>query len=271
MNDELTDVEIEAFAKAYPSMRAEKFLWGAGFPDRSMPSTILNSGDFWSEVSRMLANGVLPGGRRRLLAAAHRAFPASDAFAAGRVRRVLLIGASPDEDDTVRADRELREIKAAARLGHLEVSAVLAAQAADLREILRARPDVLHLSTHGDGTLLYFESSFGERQRVPVTELAATLSRYRDGDGVRLGGLVLASCDSEQAAAAFLDVADSVVAHRGRLDDACAVLFTRRLYEELRVVPSLVHAARNAADDLARDDGDCHEVAANLITLGEGR
>ncbi|QXJ20197.1 CHAT domain-containing protein [Actinomadura graeca] len=270
MSDELTEAEIDAFARAYPSVRAEKFLWGVGFPDRTMPSTVLNSGDFWSEVSRALANGALPGGRRRILAAAHRAFPAGEAFAAGRVRRVLLIGASPDEDDAVRADRELREIRAAARLGHLDVSAVLAAQASDLREILRARPDVLHLSTHGDGSLLYFESSFGDRQAVPVTEVAATLARYRDADGVRLGGLVLASCESEAAAEAFLDVADSVVAHRGPLDDACAVLFTRRLYEGLRDVPSLVRAARDAADDMAREDEECGGIAGNLMTFGEG-
>ena len=111
-----------------------------------------------------------------------------------RLRKVLLVGASPDEDDTVRADRELRELRAAARLGHLQVTAVLAAQVSDLRALLRERPDVLHLSTHGDGESLYFESSFGERQRVPVAEVIATLARYRNEDDLKLTGLVMASC-----------------------------------------------------------------------------
>lgn len=268
MSEALTDGELAAFAATFPSVRGEKLLWQVNFPDQAIPSTVLNAGDFWAEVSRALANGALPGGRRRVVAAAHRLYPASDAFAAGRLRKVLLVGASPDEDDTVRADRELRELRAAARLGHLQVTAVLAAQVSDLRALLRERPDVLHLSTHGDGESLYFESSFGERQRVPVAEVIATLARYRNEDDLKLTGLVMASCRGESAAAAFLDVAESVVAHQGSLDDACAVVFARRLYEELYDTPRLVDAARNAAADIA-ENGDC-DMRADLITLSAG-
>lgn len=266
MNGEaLADAEVAQFAVTFPAVRAEKLLWQVGFPDGMIPSTVLNAGDFWTEVSRALASGVFPGGRRRLLAAAYRLYPANDAFAAGRLRRVMLVGASPDEGDTIRADRELRELRAAARLGHLEVSAVLAARISDLRVLLRAKPDVLHLSTHGDGTHLFFESPLGERQRVPVADVTATLAGYRDNGGVRLTGLVLASCHGESAATAFLGVAESVVAYSGLLDDACAVRFAGRLYEELYDTPRLLDAARQAAEDMSRE-GDC-DVRAGLITV----
>ncbi|GGK97346.1 hypothetical protein Sme01_35860 [Sphaerisporangium melleum] len=267
MTDRLSENELAAFAAAYPTMRADKLLWHAGFPDALIPSTTLNSGDFWAEVSRALANGALPGGRRRLLARAHRDFPANGAFSAGRLRRVLLVGASPDEDDPLRADRELREIRAAARLGHLEVSAVLAAELADLRAVLRERPDLLHLSTHGDGTHLYFETRIGDGQRVEASEVAGALARYRDTDQVKMAGLILQSCEGAAVAARFLDVAEVVIAHRGPLDDACAVLFTRRLYEELLDTPELAPAARQAAEDVARADPECAGMLADLIVL----
>ncbi|WP_155353662.1 effector-associated domain EAD1-containing protein [Acrocarpospora macrocephala] len=263
MSDALSDAEVAAFAAAYPTVRAEKLLWTARFPDSVIPSTVLNAGDFWSEVSRVLANGAFPGGRRRLLALAHRSFPANAAFAAGRVRRVLLVGASPDEEVALRADRELREIRKAARLGHLEVASVLAAQVSDLRAVLAERPDILHLSVHGDGTYLYFESALGDGQPVAARDVVTTLARYRDADQVRLTGLILQSCESESVAAEFLDVAEVVVAHRGRIDDACAVLFAGRLYEELRDTPSLPSAVRNASAD---DEPSC-DFRDNVIVL----
>lgn len=265
MSDALTDFERTALAASFPSARGEKVLWQVGFPDSAIPSTLLNAGDFWAEVSRALTNGALPGGRRRILAFACQQYPASHAFAVGRLRKVLLVGASPDESSAIRADRELRELRAAARLGHLQVSAVLAAQLSDLRSIISEQPDILHLATHGDGAFLYFESPIGERQRLPAADLTDTLARYRDTDGLKLTGLVLASCHSDSAAHAFLDVTESVVAHRGLLDDACAVIFTRRLYEELATMPSLTRAANNVAEDLARD-GVC-DLRATLITI----
>jgi hypothetical protein len=267
-SEALTEAVVAAFAATFPAVRGEKFLWQVGFPDLAIPSVLHNAGDFWAEVSRALDNGALPGGRRRMMAAAFRAYPANDAFAAGRLRRVLLVGASPDEGDVVRADRELRELRAAARLGHMQVSAVLAAQASDLRVLRQEQPDLLHLSTHGDGANLYFESPLGESQRVPAADVAAALADYRDRGGLKLTGVVLASCRSDSAAAAFLDVADSVVAHRGAFDDACAVLFTRRLYENLYGTPRLVDAARDAAEDISAD-GDC-DIRAGLITISAG-
>jgi CHAT domain len=268
MNEVLTDTEIAALAAAFSAVRGEKVLWRVGFPDASIPSPLLNAGDFWAEVSRALANGVLPGGRRRIIALASQQYPASHIFAGGRLRKVLLVGASPDGSGTIRADRELRELRLAARLGHLQISAMLAAQVSDLRVILGDRPDILHLSTHGDGAFLYFESQDGEDQRIPITEVTSTLIRYINADGLKLAGLVLASCHSDSAAKAFLAVAESVIAHRGLLNDADAVVFARRLYEGLSVTPSLTAAANDAAEDLARD-GVC-DLRANLIAISGG-
>jgi hypothetical protein len=64
--------------------------------------------------------------------------------------------------------------------------------------------------------------------------------------------VVLNSCDSASVAERFLAVADIVVAHRGPLDDECAILFAGELYTTLRSVPDVGNAAVIAAAHIER-------------------
>lgn len=273
---EFTAAEITALAEVFPPVRtARSLLRAGGFPMTAMPAAPDTAIDFWTQVSESLAHGVLPGGRRRILAAAAQRYPGQEAFRAGagggtpNAARVLVLGASPTGTARIRSDRDARAIDRARAGGHLDVTYCPAAAATDLQRVLDVRPDILHLACHGAGQDLVFENLLGEQHRVPARDVAATLQLYREIGGVRLRGLVLASCDGDAIAAQFVPVAERVIAHRGMLDDACAVTFTLHLYQALERTPDLGTAARLAARHAALTDVSCAAVVPGLIVLPE--
>ncbi|MFD7657962.1 CHAT domain-containing protein [Actinosynnema sp. NPDC059797] len=163
--------------------------------------------------------------------------------------RVLFIGASPTAAslDRIRADRELRAIREVEAQGHFRLFPRTAAQVADLRGIAAERPDLLHLSCHGDGSDLVFERGTGRAHAVPARDVADVLAAYREHAGAALRGIVLQSCHSAEVAELFTPLADAVVAWRGDLPDPVAIAFAGQLYRELRDVPELAGAARLAS------------------------
>jgi tetratricopeptide (TPR) repeat protein len=83
MTGGLTDVEIAAFAELFHERSAaDELLHNAGFPAAHIPFDARKASQFWTAVSQALAAGALPDGRRRLLTAAHRLYPANPAFTA---------------------------------------------------------------------------------------------------------------------------------------------------------------------------------------------
>lgn len=86
MGEGLTTGEIGALAELFTDpLSAGQLLNGAGLRRAHHPAWVagLSAHLFWSEVSRLLAAGVLADGRDRLLAAAHAWFPANPAFVGG--------------------------------------------------------------------------------------------------------------------------------------------------------------------------------------------
>jgi hypothetical protein len=81
--DELTPEEIIALAEAFPvGSPSETLLRMAKFPGYAVPAAgYRTSLDFWSAVAEQIAAGIMPDGRRKLLAAARRKYPASTKFA----------------------------------------------------------------------------------------------------------------------------------------------------------------------------------------------
>jgi hypothetical protein len=273
----LTDEEVSALARVFPpGPSANALLRRVGYPAERMPSELgVTREEFWSSVAETVASGLIENGRARLLAAACRSYPYNRVFCraveeSGRIRRVLVIGASPHGYGRVRADRELRAIQQAAARTGLTVECCPAADVADLRRVLDLRPDVLHLVCHGEDENLVFEDTFGEAHQVPANQVARMLRAYREHAGLRLRGLVLASCDSEAVAALFTGSAAVVVAHRGPLDDTAAVSYAGDLYGLLDRVTGLDDAARIAAAQTAAALGGEYGEAlrANLVVLG---
>ncbi|MYV97438.1 CHAT domain-containing protein, partial [Streptomyces sp. SID3343] len=189
------------------------------------------------------------------------------AAATRTVPHVLYIGASPDDHAQLRVDRGLRELLGIAEWGGIVVEPVPAAMASDLRRIRATRPDILHLACHGSGESLLFEDIHGEEHAVSAHQIVRTLRLYRDEVGIRLRGLVLASCDSEAIVEQFRGTADTVVAHTGPLDDLCANAFAGLFYREVAHGLGLAGAARVAARLTVLDNESCEALESGLVVL----
>lgn len=278
MAEPLTPDEIEALADAFPvGPSAVALLRIAGFPASAIRSRQdLSPLEFWTDVAHDISNGIMPDGRKRLLEAARRRFPANLKFAdrnapiVARVesaRRVLIIGASPTDRPAVRTDRESRAIREAARPECLQVSAALGAESVDLALVRSARPDILHFTCHGENGQLAFNDAYGEANLVRAELIADTLRHYQETADVHLRGIVLAACDGDSLAPAFTNTADVVIGHRGKLDDKCGLAFARLLYERLNDTDDMAVAARDAAQMVATVDRYCGSVITGLIVL----
>jgi len=206
--------------------------------------------------------------------------------------RVLVIGASPLDPDLphVRADREAHAIERVAAPDRVELKVVLGAEATDVQRVGTFRPDIVHFVCHGTADSLVFSDAGGESDYVAAARVAQRLRFYRDDQGVRLRGIVLAACDGETLAHFFADVADTVIAHRGKLADQCGVAFAKQFYSLLNTPadrpahgpaapghpvsqlagPDLAAIAREAAQLTAQYSAACDPVIANLIVLRHG-
>ncbi|MFJ7590761.1 effector-associated domain EAD1-containing protein [Streptomyces sp. NPDC097617] len=277
---------------------AEVLLLAAGYPADAMPYAPKSPREYWETVSANLATGVMADGRRRILAEARERRPFNPVFAAAPgpglevaatapatatatgtgtgtgtgVPKVMVLGSEPARRGAVRAAAELREILQAAR-DRLQVVPGPAATSADLVRIRRELPDILHLACHGTEEGLLLEDQDGEPHTLPAAELARTLQLATEHYGHHLRALVLRSCDSDVIAGRFTELADVVIAHRGRLDADCSTLFAAAFYEELAALPdpltrkALVAAAHVAAQDVVNRAGVCRSISTDLIVL----
>ncbi|CAI7973746.1 conserved hypothetical protein [Frankia sp. Hr75.2] len=85
-DEALTGQECAALAAAFHTAVAQRqVLTDAGLPIDKQPNPDgLTSEEFWREVSRLLADGILTDGRRRVLTEAHRRFPGNRFLRNGR-------------------------------------------------------------------------------------------------------------------------------------------------------------------------------------------
>lgn len=286
MDARLTPEEIDQFVQLFPpGQRARLVLREAGFPPASVPASADTAGDFWEQVAVELSSGVMENGRRRVLEAALRRYPHNAVLLAGRAEpsraeppvpgegreghplRVLVMSANPLGKERCGGERDARAAVDALRPTGAEVEMVLAARSTDLRRVLEFRPRVLHLACHGEGDSLVFEDLHGEAQYVPASDIAEALVHYRDRSEAGLHGLVLGSCDGEHLAPRLTAAAEVVVAHRGRLDDPCAVAFSEHLYHQFARVDDLGLAAELASHHVRLTDASCAPVADGLLVL----
>jgi hypothetical protein len=266
-----------ALSEVFPPVRpARGLLREAGFPRTAWPGIIDTSIGFWEQISESLANGILAEGRHRIITAALGRYPEKKEFqrvgglAAKHppsVWRVLVIGAAPAGTGPIRPDRDAKAIETAAQRGHLDVRYRPAAAATDLKGVLEFRPDVVHLTCHGTGDNLVFEDVQGQEHLAAAADVADVLRRYSHAGRIQLLGLVLASCNSDVIAGHFVGVAAHVVAYRGPLDDLCAQVFTRHLYETLAHIQDVGEAALLAAAEARLTDSTCASMVSDLIVL----
>jgi hypothetical protein len=290
LTDDDLDALIQAVSSAFRSPAdANQLLLRIGYPRGDAPNFAYDHRNAWNQVFLELGNGVIPSPYRRVLTRALQKFPQNTAFrrlattyltdpgpgSAPGVRHVVVVGASPGDAQRVRGDAELRAIRAALRDRGITVTPLSAAAATDLRELRDLKPDVLHLATHGNGADLYFVDSVdGERTvPVPARQVVDLLATYRH-DEMHLKAVVLNSCHSAGVAQLFTAVTETVIGHRGELDDGCAVQFAKELYTALPGARSFAAAATSAAATAAVSDSDgglyCGDLPANLVVLPAG-
>ncbi|MFE9247964.1 effector-associated domain EAD1-containing protein [Streptomyces sp. NPDC007088] len=297
----LEQQEVRALAEVYHSAgRARLMLRSAGFPAWAVPAGAGTMGEFWSQVSSELEAGVMPAGRISVLARAHAEHPFHPVFAAavqGRPQpgggapatgartgrtgagagtderlRVMLLGAEPARYGATRASAELRAAVREER-GRLDVRLFPAAGGADLGEIRSFLPHVLHLACHGTREELVLEDASGEAHHLAADDLVSTLGLVAEHRGHRLRALLLRSCEGQEVAERFLPYADVVIAHRGRLDAECSVLFAAAFYRELAAsdeapdARAIGAAAHFAAQDTVNQAAPCRGVQTQLIVL----
>lgn len=233
----------------------------------------------------------MAAGRTRILAKAHDEHPFHSVFAStdqgqpepagapaasgrtadGRLR-VMLLGAEPARYGATRASAELRAAVREDR-GRLDVRLFPAAGGADLGEIRTILPHVLHLACHGTRDELILEDAVGEAHHLGADDLVSTLKLVSEHRGHRLRALVLRSCEGQEVAERFRPYADVVIAHHGRLDAECSVLFAAAFYRELSASPhtpdarAIGAAAHFAAQDTVNQVAMCRSVQTQLIVL----
>lgn len=298
----LNRAEVEALATCFAtSHEAGSLLLAAGYPPAALPASAETARSYWERVAAAVAAGVMQDGRRRIIAEAFNSYPYNPAFqyapaplrpdsstattshsanhasssstqpsAKPGALRVLLLGASPDDEDRVRWDAELKAMSRAADRGFFVLDVCPAATARDLKRIRTFRPDLLHLACHGEGEFLVFETMDGEAHKISASDIVATLRLAQEQTGVRLRSVLLRSCGSSQVADAFTEVAETVIAHQGALNDRCAAEFTSHFYEELASIHDpaprdFVTAARLAAQDTVNQDQYCRSVLNGLV------
>ena len=185
-----------------------------------------------------------------------------------RVRVVVAAapGVATGSLPAIRADQESRLILEAQALGHLDVELRSVATIDDLAFSGLRPPDIFHLICQGDRGTLVFVDECGDPRRFAAIDVAELIGSY----GVHLSGIVLNACHSEGCAETFAPLADTVIAHKGPLDDDCARLFAGRLYRTLQDFPDLAHAARISADHLATGEACRSGIRAGLVVLRNG-
>jgi hypothetical protein len=144
---------------------------------------------------------------------------------------VLFVASSPEDQDRLRIDREMREIqqkvRAADHRDSIQFRFAVAAQPADLlQQLNEVKPDVVHFSGHSDAAGLAMEDSDGQTRFLNTSELATLLSV--SSRRIRLA--VFNSCESADHAISATNHLDAAIGMDESVDDDAARVFASQLY-----------------------------------------
>jgi hypothetical protein len=148
--------------------------------------------------------------------------------------KVLFVASSPDDQDQLRIDKEMRKIQQQVRMAdHRESLAfefAVAAQPSDLLQRLNeAKPDIVHFSGHSGKVGLALEDSDGLTRIVSTEELATLLSV--SSRRIRLA--VFNSCESANHAASAVQHLDAAIGMDQPINDDAAKAFAAQLYSAI--------------------------------------
>jgi hypothetical protein len=144
---------------------------------------------------------------------------------------VLFVASSPEDQDGLRIDKEMREIQQKVRMADhrdaLRFQYAVAAQPADLLQRLNeVKPDIVHFSGHSGSAGLAMEDNDGLTRYLSTDELATLLSVTTR----RIRLAVFKACESAEHAASALNHLDAAIGMEQSIDDEAAKSFAGQLY-----------------------------------------
>jgi hypothetical protein len=219
-----SDADLDAFCSDHVPEARARFSDGM---DRVRKTVILlDYADHEDLTTRLLARK-----------AARRApAPTTSAVAAGGERvRILVLAANPSSTGKIDIGREIQQIEERIGTGKhrdaIELIPCWAARLGDLqRELLKARPHVLHFSGHGKSDRLIIEAKDGLLgAEIDAAALVDLISILRDD--LRL--VVLNACHSEPLAAALSEHVDYAIGMNKPIDDEAAIDFSASFYQAI--------------------------------------
>ncbi len=172
--------------------------------------------------------------------------------------RILLAGASPDEEPPLNYEDELGTIQRVARQRLAEVRVLLRATARGIEEsVERFKPHILHIVAHGYATPgtsgIHLDDGAGYTHRVSADRIVGWFSGWRP-DLVVLNACESARLDPEAPRGglplALQEHVPAVVAMQYRVPDEAGVSFGRRFYEALFSGLTLEEAVQSARHTL---------------------
>jgi hypothetical protein len=178
---------------------------------------------------------------------------------------VLFIAASPEDEDPLRLDKEVREIQKRMRESEHRDSVAfewrLASQTSDLMQALNeTRPHVVHFSGHGSQDALIFEDSDGLAKPLYVEDLAQFLAQLLRITSDRIRLAIFNSCHSATAARAACDFIPFAIGMDQPVNDNFAKVFSGQFYNAIGFGRSIQQAFDQAhwqaKDDLGSPSGD---------------
>lgn len=159
-----------------------------------------------------------------------------EAHILGKTRRmkILFLAANPGDQTSLRIDQEARDLKEQIALVrettvNLEVEHAWAVRTDQIqREILNAKPEVLHFSGHGGPGLLVFENNSGASVEVSGETMANLVELVPS-----IKCVILNACYSESVAKLVAPHVEAVIGCNVSIDDDAANYFTRAFYRAL--------------------------------------
>lgn len=161
-------------------------------------------------------------------------------------RTILFLAADPLDIERIRLQKEFREIKQTLEQSRLrdsfELKSALAVRSEDLtRDLVRAKPSIVHFSGHGSRSgAICIEDQFGRTR--PVEPEALSFLLQLDLLGKSLECVVLNACYSEIQARVIAQHVKYVVGMRDPIKDNSAIDFSVGFYQSLGEGSSIVDA-----------------------------
>ncbi|WP_162530098.1 CHAT domain-containing protein [Stappia sp. BW2] len=183
--------------------------------------------------------------------------------------KVLFLAANPLNEGRLKIDQEASDLKEQLALVRdakiaINVEHAWAIRTDQLqREVLNAKPEVLHFSGHGDTGMLIFEDPSGNSVEVAGAAIAGFIELMPT-----IKCVVLNACFSDSVSKLVAPHVDAVIGCDVSIGDTAAILFTRAFYRALAHGQSVRKSFDLAKNDLALNGQEKEAQKYTIISAG---